>query len=409
MVLLKIAMLILWLVIVPLFMGLCVQMILPRSKKTIIITFICGYLLSFSIFEIVAIGCMLKIHYGAFRYCVRYFAIITLIVAALGCILTIKRVKKEIATGKSRQIFDERRTKRLQKYILMAFPGDEYAEPEALISPRTDARVTRFQYTKESIFFWGLFAAIVLFQLFMALFMAPFDGDDAYYVVESLLAQQADVMNTILPYTGSSTSLDIRHAMAVFTMWEAFIARITGIHATIVAHSVMPLILIPIVYMVYLEIGRILVGAKQELLPVYMIFISLIQMFGNTSIYTVETFFMMRTWQGKAMVANLMLPFVLWIFLWMFDDCRKPGFLWKEETGGGRRIIRNSTWVLLFMVNMAAGIMSSMGIFFCGALIGLLSLLLMIYTRNLKIVIKVFLSMIPSIVYLMVYLSVWMP
>ena len=97
------------------------------------------------------------------------------------------------------------------------------------------------------------------------------------------------------------------------------------------------------------------------------------------------------------------------LFLWRFDDCRKPGYLWKEETGGGKTIIRNSTWVLLFMVNMAAGIMSSMGIIFCGALIGLLSFILLIYTRNIKIIIKVILAMIPSAVYLLIYLAVWMP
>ena len=409
MILIKVLLLVFWLLIIPLCMGLFVQSILPTTKKTLGITFICGYLLSFASFEIVAIGSMLKIKYGAFIVCCSIFSAVQMIIAILGIGITAAKLRKSFTEAREEGTISTGAFEKVKAAFLLTFPGNKKAEPEALMSPRTDVRLLKLQYSKEGIVFWAIFVLIVVFQLVMAIAMAPFDGDDAYYVVESLLAQQADVMNTILPYTGSSTSLDIRHAMAVFTMWIAFIAKMSGVHATIVAHSVMPLVLIPLVYMIYLECGRILVASKRDALPVFMIFIALFQMFGNTSIYTAETFLMMRTWQGKAMVANMMLPLVLWLFLWRFDDCRKPGYLWKEETGGGKTIIRNSTWVLLFLVNMAAGIMSSMGIIFCGALIGLLSFILLIYTRNFKIIIKVILAMIPSAVYLLIYLAVWMP
>ncbi|WP_029323119.1 DUF6077 domain-containing protein [Butyrivibrio sp. AE3004] len=381
--------LILWLFIVPMGMGFLIQRILPQTKKTIGITFLCGYLVSFAVFEVIGIWCMIKIPYGAFHKCSIVFASVQGVLAIIGYAGKIWDIQREYI--KDSNIF----------YLM--FPGDERAKPEAIISPRTDVRVMKFQYSRESMIYWGLFGAILAFQLVMAVIKAPFDGDDSYYVVESLLAQQTDVMNTILPYTGSSTSLDLRHAMAVFPLWIAFIARMSGIHATIVSHTIMPLLILPLIYLIYLEIGRILFGARQDMLPIYMIFISLMTMFGNTSIYTPETFLMMRTWQGKAMVANFVLPFVFWLFLWMFDDCRKPGFLWKEETKGGLRSIRNSTWILLFLLNMASGIMSSMGIIFGTALAGLLSLLLLIYTRDFRIIIKAVLAVIPTGVYLLMY------
>ncbi|WP_026491558.1 DUF6077 domain-containing protein [Butyrivibrio sp. XPD2002] len=383
--------LILWLFIVPMGMGLLIQKILPTTKKTIGINFLCGYLLSFAVFEVIAIWCMIRIQYGAFHKCTIVFASIEGILAIAGYASKIWEIQREY--DKNSNLF----------YLF--FPGDERSKPEALMSPRTDVRVMKFQYTRESLLYWGIFFLIVLFQLYKAVTMAPFDGDDSYYVVESLLAQQADVMNTILPYTGSSTALDIRHAMAVFPLWIAFIAKMSGIHATIVSHTIMPLLIIPMVYLIYLEMGRILLGVRQDMIPVYMIFISVFTMFGNTSIYTPETFLMMRTWQGKAMVANFVIPFVIWLFLWMFDDCRKPGFLWKEETAGGLRIVRNSTWLLLFFLNMAAGIMSSMGIIFGTALAGLFSFLLLIYTRDFRIIPKALLSVIPTGVYLLIYTS----
>ncbi|SDB46837.1 DUF6077 domain-containing protein [Butyrivibrio sp. INlla16] len=383
--------LLLWLFIVPMGMGFLVQRILPFTKKTIGITFLCGYLLSFAVFEVIAIWCMLKIQYGAFHKCSIVYAGVEIFLAIVGFAARLWDVQRAYTKGAN--------------IFFLFFPGDQRAKPEAMISPRTDVRVMKFQYARESLIYWGLFALIVAFQLVMAVVKAPFDGDDAYYVVESVLAQQADVMNTIHPYLGISTPLGSRHALAVFTMWIAFIAKMSGIHATIVSHVVMPIVLIPMTYLIYLEIGRILMGRRQDLLPVYMIFISLMAMFGNTSIYTPETFLMMRTWQGKSMVANFVLPFVIWLFLWMFDDCRKPGFLWNEETGGGLRVVRNSTWILLFILNMVSGIMSSMGIVFGTGLAGLFSLLLLIYTRDFRIIPKAILSVVPTGIYLLIYAS----
>ncbi len=405
MVVLSVLALVFWLLIIPMCMGQLVLNFLPITKRTVGINYISGYLLSFAVFELVAIPCMIHVQYGAFGYCRRIFAVIEILLALAGVCLTVKRVRKAIKDGYVPRYKEDFRGGRFRTFMVLTFQGEERAEPAAMMSPRTDVRVMKYQYSVESMIFFGVFIAIVLFQLFMAVFMAPFDGDDAYYVVEALLAQQADVMNTILPYTGSSTSLDLRHAMAVFTMWEAFIAKMSGVHATIVCHSVLPLVLMPLVYILYLEIGRILLGAKQDMLPIFMIFVALFQMFGNTSIYTSETFFMMRTWQGKAMVANFIIPSILWLFLWMFEDCRKPGYLWKEETAGGTRIIRNSSWILLFMVNMAAGIMSSMGIMFGSGFVAVLSFMLLVYTRDIKIIPKAALSVLPSVIYLYVYMS----
>ena len=405
---LQVPVLIFWLIAVPMCMGLLVQNFLPLTKKTIGITFLSGYLFSFALFEVVAIPCMIFVKYYAFRPCVRIFAAAEIIAGFLGVYMTIKRVRGLINSGAVPKFSEDYRGGRFKTFITLTFQGEERADPAALISPRTDVRMMHYQYSGESVVLFGIFFLILLFQLYKAVSMAPFDGDDSYYVVESLLAYQADVMNTILPYTGSSTSLDLRHAMAVFTMWEAFIAKVCDVHSTIICHTVLPLVIIPLIYLIYLEIGRVLVGAKRDLLPVFMVIMALFQMFGNTSIYTAETFMMMRTWQGKAMVGNFIIPMILWIFLWMFDDCRKPGYLWKEETAGGARIVRNSAWVMLFMVNMAAGIMSSMGIMFGGGFTALLSLALFLYTRDVRIIPKALLSVVPCVVYLYIYMVVRM-
>ena len=132
----------------------------------------------------------------------------------------------------------------------------------------------------ERLLFWLLFLASVGYQMYMAFAYASFDGDDAYYVVQSVLADQTGVLNRIRPYTGLSTDLDIRHALATLPLWIAYVARMTGIHATIVAHTLLPLIFIPLTYYVFVQIGRKLFSDGSVKLPIFLTLVSIMQIWG---------------------------------------------------------------------------------------------------------------------------------
>lgn len=377
--------LIFWLFCVPLFAGLIPYRFLPLHKRGFSIVLISGYLILFALFEIVAIPCMLTIVYGAFYYCVRIYTVTALLAAALGIVLGgrefIRREKKELAVRDIRN----RKT--------------------------------------EEVFYWFVFACIVLFQMYMAVTNLFFDGDDAYYVVESLLAQQAGVMNTILPYTGMSTTLDIRHALSVITMWEAFIAERCGVHATIVAHTVLPVAFLALTYLVYYQISKLLFTNRAQLVntvntsrskrepdhlllrPVFMIFLSLYQMFGNVSIYTPETFLMMRIWQGKSLTANLVLPLVFWVMLWIGTD------LWKGKPSGisgnthqdKGRTERYMPFIYLLFVNMTAGICSSMGVVLAAGAAVLAITGLAVARKKWDLLVKTAAALVPSVVYVALY------
>ena len=192
--------------------------------------------------------------------------------------------------------------------------------------------------------------------MYMAFAYASFDGDDAYYVVQSVLADQTGVLNRIRPYTGLSTDLDIRHALATLPLWIAYVARMTGIHATIVAHTLLPLIFIPLTYYVFVQIGRKLFSDGSVKLPIFLTLVSIMQIWGNISIYTNETFFLTRTWQGKSVLANLILLVELWL---MLELCaREKNRERQEETGS-----QLPYWLLLAVNHIAAAMMTSMGAF----------------------------------------------
>lgn len=245
----------------------------------------------------------------------------------------------------------------------------------------------------ERLLFWLLFLASVGYQMYMAFAYASFDGDDAYYVVQSVLADQTGVLNRIRPYTGLSTDLDIRHALATLPLWIAYVARMTGIHATIVAHTLLPLIFIPLTYYVFVQIGRKLFSDGSVKLPIFLTLVSIMQIWGNISIYTNETFFLTRTWQGKSVLANLILLVELWL---MLELCaREKSGERQEETGS-----QQPYWLLLAVNHIAAAMMTSMGAFLTAMLFGITALVAAIRYRRWSILWKTALCCIPNVIYL---------
>lgn len=295
--------------------------------------------------------------------------------------------------------------------VVLLYRNGKAGAPGLILGTRVTAVAKRF-FAGTGVE-WLLFFVLLGFQLYKAVAFTSFDGDDAYYVVESLLAQEAGVMYRILPLTGGSTGLDVRHAMAVFPMWTAFVSVRAGVHATIVSHVVMPLVLIPLTYLLYYEIGRILfvkmprTGGKQigkeqlqdagrsvsgrENLPIFMIVMAVFQIFGNVSIYTNETFFLTRTWQGKAVAGALVIPALVWVFLLIYDKGVKNG---RTDVG---------VWILLVCVNMTAGVCSSIAVFLVCLLVAVTTFCLAVAERDWKILFKVGAACIPNVVYMGIY------
>ena len=361
-----------WLVIVPFCIGLIPANFISKSKRNIGFVLLAGYFVMWAVFEVVAIPAVIFVRYRNFRVASTAFMILAILCAAAGVWLTAKNDEHVIFA----KIFTDKPI----KYIR----GMLWAE-----------RVE-----------WLLFFALLGFQLYKAAAYTSFDGDDAYYVVESLIAQQADVMYRILPYTGRPTDLDVRHALAVFPMWIAFVADKSDIHATIVSHLIMPFVLIPLSYLVYYEIGKVLFGRRaegtdsllyRENLPIFMIVVGLFQIFGNVSIYTNETFFLTRTWQGKAMVGSLVIPALFWMFLWIYDG--------KKRIEGSDRRQRTDVglWIVFTCINMTAGICSSIAVFLVCILMAVTAFCLAIVERDYKVIFKMGAVCIPNVIYMAVY------
>ncbi|MBO4912095.1 MAG: hypothetical protein J5504_05150 [Butyrivibrio sp.] len=349
--------LIYWMLVVPYLIGQLFNFILPEEKKTLGTTFILGLLVYLALFEVIAIPCMIHFTYYAFTHCRRMYVIVVSLLAIAGAFKFDKTVFK------------------------LKLP----------LGGKTETKI-----------YCGIFVALVLFQMVMSLVYAPFNGDDADYVANSVAAQQMDVMNTVNPNLGGNVNLDVRHALAVITMWIAFIAKVSSVHAAIVSHVVMPLFVIPIVYYVYYLIGKILFNEKKDFLPVFLILLNVLMIFGDMSllISPPATFFLMRSWQGKALFCNLVLPMVFWVFLMMFDDVSKSG-----EISGNKEMLKITAplWGMLTLVNMFSGICTELGVAFECVLVAVLTLILLFKSKRWTVLVGAFMSLIPNLIYIIIW------
>lgn len=256
---------------------------------------------------------------------------------------------------------------------------------------------------------WILAALFLLFMLVMAVRMAFFNGDDAYYVVQSLITQQTGTMYIRSPYLGGSTPLDMRHAMAVFTMWVAYIASMSGIHTTILCHSILPLVLIPLTMLTYLQIGFRLLKDKLDLLPFFVLFMEVLQVMGNVSIYTSETFFLTRTWQGKSLAGSFLFPLVILGCLLIGDrqgDADGRSGRGDKKSGETNERSGAAGTTVILLADLMAGLFSSLAVLLCSILIVGNGCYLMISERRLKPMIRACLICIPGGLYMILYYAI---
>ena len=155
--------------------------------------------------------------------------------------------------------------------------------------------------------------ALIIWQCSMVIVHVSYNVDDNFYIAESVTFLNRNVMMNTLPASGMEGS--VFPATYLLVSWEAFLAVLSKLFLTepaILCHSIIPVFLILLHYMVLYMIRREF-GKDRSFL--FLLFGAFLNLVSGPSTYDSGAFLILRIWQGKAVLANLFLPLLLYVFI----------------------------------------------------------------------------------------------
>ena len=225
--------------------------------------------------------------------------------------------------------------------------------------------------------------AIVIF-LFISL--QHTDADDSRFGVNIVDILRTHRMFITDPGTGEiighwygEVVRDVISPWAVFIAYCSYLLRI---HPTIMFHFIVPIFIYLCVYSVYWNLSRQLIGDEVIYRGLFICFMTVLNTYGYASVYTSETFLMIRLWQGKSIVTGLGIPLLISIYLSIY------------KRGVDKRII-----VVLLLVEIALAHLSGMGILIGALMAGCYGLVYGILKKSWREALGIWVTAVPCFIF----------
>ncbi len=231
-----------------------------------------------------------------------------------------------------------------------------------------------------------ILAGVIVYQIIAVVLSTSNSTDAAYYVAESSVSA---FTNRLGRYDVDNSQrlkrFYLRYVYSAFPMHNAVAARLSGLAAIIQAKTVMPAINVIIANLIYYRIGLVLFKEKdKQYTDMFVCFIFMINQLAGT-LFLPGTFFFTRLYEGKGMIANLVLPMVLCCGLRLWNDAQdRSAWMWLFFSGGAGMCFAGSGILALFLEAVVL-------------------LPVILHHRRVKLLIGSFLSMLPIMIWCMVY------
>lgn len=168
------------------------------------------------------------------------------------------------------------------------------------------------KFKKRVIILGGILVALILCQTILSTYLYHDDDDDGYFITVSSTTIESDSVSSNVQYatTGiKSTQVEKRSNTATWEYLTAVLSYMFNIEPVIVAHTVLPILLIPLSYLAVYLISMFFVSDNYRLY--FMIIYALTNMYGGYSVYSTAAFLLLRIWQGKAVLVSIIFPILL--------------------------------------------------------------------------------------------------
>lgn len=259
-------------IIVPVLVGFNIVKFFKNDNKSILFAYVIGYLIEFAICELISVPMIfLKCKFTTLLYT---FIGINGILCLVSILINFKNIKEIILSN-----FKELKTTPKILTVLCIF--------------------------------------LICVQIYVFAFYAHTDDDDAFYVSTSVTTVQTNSLFKYDPETGAleGENSKIRFIIGPFPLFMSIISGVLNIHPAIVAHLIFPVIILPVIYSLYYLLAKYFFKEDKNSTLLFLVFINILNMFGGYSKKANFAFLLMRIWQGKAMLANFIIPAIWLVFL----------------------------------------------------------------------------------------------
>lgn len=302
MILLKLLISILVLFVIPELVGLLVVRFTKNDRNNIIFAFVIGYLIEFALAQVLTVPMIL--YDVPFTTLVKTYIAVMSVLAIISFFINVIRIK---------EIF-----KNIVKFV---------KETPKLLTI--------------------LVIILVGLQLYGFIAYTHIDDDDAFYVGTATTTVET---NSIYKYSGTTGSDDgeqylLRYRLGPFPVYSAIISKLINIHPTIVSHIVIPCVFVPIVYMIHFLIANELFKKDINSSMLFLLILNIVFLWGGYSGRNNFTFMFFRIWQGKSVLANIIIP-AAWLLV-----------IKAEENG-----FKFVDFLLLLILNLAGTFTTTLGV-----------------------------------------------
>lgn len=228
---------------------------------------------------------------------------------------------------------------------------------------------------------------IVLINVILVSVLYSSYWDATYYVGTVSFSVYNNTINTINPLTGVTYDMfDLKHCLATYHMNDAVFCQLFNIHPLIETKTIMVIVVTIIANIIFYQLSKLLFPESKVGRMLMLAFILLIQICTYSS-YTSSSFFLLRTYEGKAITSTITVSMILYLFIRIEREWGK----WEN-------------WLLLFLTSWGAVAISSSAMFLVPVSIGCFSLVEAIRRRQINVLAKGALAALPSIVMLICYM-----
>lgn len=168
---------------------------------------------------------------------------------------------------------------------------------------------------------------MIIFQTSLLVLRMHVDTDDSRFIAEAVDAVENNSLLRIHPITGAKLSEPLgemnKDVFASYPILIGALSVMTKVQPAVLSHSIFPIFLIPLSYAAMFILGDYFFGNTKKR-TIFMYVLSIVLLFSFESIYSLGYTLLTIIWQGRSIYTMILLPFSWYLLMKIYtEDNRK--------------------------------------------------------------------------------------